>query len=81
MESLTQKSLKDLLSLKANHFVWRDGKWVKKYEQPIPNNPEEDLQLYETEEKYPCQEYLNSRNLALKWIHDEKKEVKKISNV
>ena len=66
MSLTTSKCLKDLLSLKGNHWVWGDGKWVKKYEQPIPNYPEEDLQLYETEEKYPCQEYLNSRNLALK---------------
>ena len=66
MSSLTQKCLKDLLDLKANHLVWGDGKWVKKYEQPILGRPEEDLQPYETEERYPCQEYLNSRNLVFK---------------
>ena len=66
MMSHTQKCLKDLLTLKANHYVWGDGKWVKKYEQPIPGTPEEDLQLYETDEKYPCQVYLNSRNMDLR---------------
>ena len=79
MSSLTQKCLKDLLDLKANHYVWGDRKWVKKYEQPIPGRPEEDLQPYETEERYPCQEYLNSRKLALQYKHVPR--VQNISNV